>query len=146
MSDRFGNKRAGFWSRFGALLTDSLILGTVGWLVGLAFGESVVTIDNGTFAYAIDGGPAVVMLFVSLAYYIALEGGPSGATLGKRAVGIKVVDSTSGEAIGYGSAAGRWFGRLLSAAPLLLGYFWMLWDDEKQTWHDKLAHAVVIDR
>ena len=25
-----------------------------------------------------------------------------------------------------------------------LGYFWMLWDGEKQTWHDKLATTVVV--
>ena len=146
MSDQFGNKRAGFWSRFGALLTDTIIFMVVGWLVGLAFGEDVVTIDNGSFAYELYGAPAVAMLFVGLAYFTALEGGPSGATLGKRAVGIKVVDSTSGEAIGYGSAAVRWIGRILSFIPVLLGYFWMLWDPDKQTWHDKMAHAVVVER
>ena len=26
----------------------------------------------------------------------------------------------------------------------LLGYFWMLWDREKQTWHDKFANDVVV--
>jgi uncharacterized RDD family membrane protein YckC len=26
----------------------------------------------------------------------------------------------------------------------LLGYLWMLWDSEKQTWHDKAANAVVV--
>lgn len=146
MSDQFGDKRAGFWSRFGALITDWIILGVVGWLVGLAFGESIVTISDGTFSYGLYGTPAAVMFFVNLAYYVALEGGPSGATFGKRAVGIKVVDSTSGDAIGYGSAAVRWISRVLSVLPLLLGYFWMLWDAQKQTWHDKLAHAFVIDR
>ena len=29
--------------------------------------------------------------------------------------------------------------------PLFLGYFWMLWDREKQTWHDKMAGSVVVD-
>jgi uncharacterized RDD family membrane protein YckC len=27
---------------------------------------------------------------------------------------------------------------------LYLGYFWMLWDREAQTWHDKLASTVVV--
>jgi uncharacterized RDD family membrane protein YckC len=26
----------------------------------------------------------------------------------------------------------------------LLGYSWMLWDSEKQTWHDKAANSVVV--
>ncbi|MFM8387932.1 MAG: RDD family protein, partial [Actinomycetota bacterium] len=25
----------------------------------------------------------------------------------------------------------------------LLGYLWMLWDSEKQTWHDKMVSSVV---
>jgi uncharacterized RDD family membrane protein YckC len=35
-------------------------------------------------------------------------------------------------------------GRILSAIVCLLGYFWMLWDKEKQTWHDKFAASVVV--
>jgi len=27
---------------------------------------------------------------------------------------------------------------------LLIGYLWMLWDDEKQTWHDKVVGSVVV--
>ena len=38
----------------------------------------------------------------------------------------------------------RYFGRWVSAIPCLLGYFWMLWDKEKQTWHDKFATDVVV--
>jgi uncharacterized RDD family membrane protein YckC len=26
----------------------------------------------------------------------------------------------------------------------LLGYFWMLWDNGKQTWHDKMARSFVV--
>jgi hypothetical protein len=32
----------------------------------------------------------------------------------------------------------------LRAIACLLGYFWMLWDKEKQTWHDKFANDVVV--
>ena len=39
---------------------------------------------------------------------------------------------------------GRYFARWLSAIPLLLGYFWMLWDPKKQTWHDKLVSTIVV--
>ena len=31
-----------------------------------------------------------------------------------------------------------------SGIPCFLGYFWMLWDSEKQTWHDKMAITVVV--
>ena len=38
------------------------------------------------------------------------------------------------------SDGGRW----VSAIACLLGYFWMLWDKEMQTWHDKFATDVVV--
>ena len=31
-----------------------------------------------------------------------------------------------------------------SASFFLLGYLWMLWDKEKQTWQDKFAGSVVV--
>jgi uncharacterized RDD family membrane protein YckC len=46
--------------------------------------------------------------------------------------------------IGLGRGIGRYFARILSALPLFLGYFWMIWDGEKQTWHDKLVGTVVV--
>jgi uncharacterized RDD family membrane protein YckC len=26
----------------------------------------------------------------------------------------------------------------------VLGYLWMLWDKEKQTWHDKIIGSIVV--
>ncbi|MEY4173609.1 MAG: hypothetical protein RI900_774, partial [Actinomycetota bacterium] len=33
----------------------------------------------------------------------------------------------------------------ISTALFYLGYLWMLWDGEKQTWHDKVVGSIVID-
>jgi uncharacterized RDD family membrane protein YckC len=54
--------------------------------------------------------------------------------------------TTSAPAVrfGYGRALLRYIGRIVSTIPCLLGYFWMLWDGEKQTWHDKFAGSVVV--
>ena len=81
---------------------------------------------------------------VGVAYFGYLEGSNSGQTLGKRALGIRVIDFNTGGPIGFGRAVIRYFGRMVSAIPCLLGYFWMLWDKEKQTWHDKFANDVVV--
>jgi uncharacterized RDD family membrane protein YckC len=54
------------------------------------------------------------------------------------------VDFDTGGPIGYGRAFIRYIGRLVSAIVIYLGYFWMLWDSEKQTWHDKFASDVVV--
>lgn len=51
---------------------------------------------------------------------------------------------STGEPPGVGRAIGRGFARYLSAIPCGLGYLWMLWDPQKQTWHDKITDTVVI--
>lgn len=38
----------------------------------------------------------------------------------------------------------RWLVSIPSFFVLFLGYLWMLWDGEKQSWHDKAAGSVVI--
>jgi uncharacterized RDD family membrane protein YckC len=122
-------ERAGFWIRFGASFVDGIIVGVLSLVLQLALGTA----------------GQVLGLVISIGYYIYLEGpGGNGQTLGKRAAGIRVVSSTTGGPIGYGAATARYFGRILSAIVILLGYFWMLWDSEKQTWHDKLAGSYVV--
>ena len=46
--------------------------------------------------------------------------------------------------IGYQRAAVRYLASIVSAICLFIGYLWMLWDKEKQTWHDKLSNSVVV--
>lgn len=122
------NSRAGFWRRFAAALIDGLLLGLGVTLLTLAFKQ----------------GGYLVGLLASVVYYVYLEGGPTGQTLGKSAMGIRVVDIDTGGPIGYGRGFVRYVGRIVSAAAFYLGYLWMLWDPEKQTWHDKFARDLVV--
>ena len=46
--------------------------------------------------------------------------------------------------LGYGRAFLRLIGRYISGFVCYLGYLWMLWDKEKQCWHDKMANDVVV--
>jgi uncharacterized RDD family membrane protein YckC len=64
----------------------------------------------------------------------------NGQTLGKKAVGIKV-QGVQGD---WGKAIVRTLMKIVSAAPLGLGYLWMLWDKDGQTWHDKVAGTQVV--
>src|SRR5882757_10863329 len=115
--------RAGFGQRLVAAIVDGILIGVVGLIVELAIHNALGTI----IAYALGIG-----------YYGWLEGSTSGQTVGKKMMGIRVYDLRQGGPIGTGRAIGRYFARILSTIPCLLGYFWMLWDSEKQTWHDKL--------
>jgi uncharacterized RDD family membrane protein YckC len=121
--------RAGFGQRLVAAIVDGILIGVVGLIVELAIRNALGTI----IAYALGIG-----------YYGWLEGSTSGQTVGKKMMGIRVYDLRQGGPIGTGRAIGRYFARILSTIPCLLGYFWMLWDGEKQTWHDKLVGSVVV--
>jgi uncharacterized RDD family membrane protein YckC len=94
-------------------------------------------------AFGSDAGSNLALV-ASIAYFTLLEGGATGQTLGKKALGIRVIDLSRGGPIGPGRAFIRLVGRLVSWLPIYLGYLWMLWDREKQTWHDKMAGAVVV--
>jgi uncharacterized RDD family membrane protein YckC len=127
-----------------AVIIDGILLGIVGFILGKIFGQDVTTVSDGTVRYQLSGAAAALTLLVQIGYYVYMEGSAAGATLGKKAMGIRVIDSNVGGPIGYGRAFIRWIGRLISAIPCLLGYFWMLWDKNKQTWHDKFANAIVV--
>ncbi|MEA2403763.1 MAG: hypothetical protein QOE08_410 [Thermoleophilaceae bacterium] len=120
--------RAGFWRRFAAALLDGIMLGIL----------------NAILTAGLKGAGYALGIVISIAYFTYFEGGPSGQTVGKRALGIRVIDFDNGGPIGYARGFVRWICRYLSAIPLFLGYFWMLWDGQSQTWHDKLANDVVV--
>jgi uncharacterized RDD family membrane protein YckC len=81
---------------------------------------------------------------ITWGYFTYFEGGPRGQTVGKMALSIRVIDLKGGGSIGFGRAFIRQLVRIVSGAVILLGYLWMLWDREKQTWHDKAAGSVVV--
>ncbi|MEO9174450.1 MAG: RDD family protein [Gaiellales bacterium] len=120
--------RAGFWIRFGAVLIDGIGLGIISFALRAGIGAA---------------GEAVGIL-IALLYYTYFEGSGAGQTIGKKLVGIRVIDFNTGGPIGYGRAALRYVGSYVSGLALLLGYLWMIWDGEKQTWHDKWSSSVVV--
>lgn len=66
------------------------------------------------------------------------------ATPGKMAVKARIVDARTGAKPTLRQFVIRYVGYFVSTIPLLLGFFWMLWDAKNQTWHDKLAGTVVV--
>ncbi len=121
-------ERVGFWRRLAASMIDGLIV----LLVVLAL--------EGLFRAS---GAAIAILF-TVGYFTYMEGGLHGAGFGKRAMAIRVVDIDTGGPIGYGRGFIRYVGRVVSSFVFYLGYLWMLWDPERQCWHDKFARDVVV--
>jgi uncharacterized RDD family membrane protein YckC len=120
--------RAGFWQRAGALIIDVLVLAIPTVILYL------IDPNLGNF-----GG-----LVIGAIYFTVMDGGPKGQTIGKRVLGIRVYDLRQGGPIGYGRGFIRWLVMDLLSWIFLLGYLWMLWDKEKQCWHDKAAGSVVV--
>lgn len=88
--------------------------------------------------------PSMFVPFILPWLYFAIqEGSERGATVGKRAMNIRVV-SEDGKAIGFGTATGRFFGNLLNLFTLCIGYLLMLFNARNQCLHDMITSTVVI--
>ena len=122
---------ANFGLRLVAHLIDAVILFLI---TRISF--DLVSIVSFTLA-SIAG---VVVLF----WYWAEFEGARGQTLGKKAVKIRTVGRGTLEPIGWWLALGRFVGKFISGFVFLIGYLWMLWDDDQQTWHDKMVNSEVV--
>ena len=127
--ERLSSDYANFWIRLVCLIIDASILAV---LIG-AFGHPVIL-----------GGPdgAFIGFLAGIVYVVGMNA--NGATLPKRAFGLRLEDTETGKDIGYVRALGRYGGAMLSAYVLLLGYFAVIRDDKNRTWHDKSAGSVVV--
>ena len=67
----------------------------------------------------------------------------SGQTLGMQTWRIKIVNHEGG-AISIKQGLIRFAAAALSWLCLGFGYWWMLWDSEKLTWHDRLSKSRII--
>lgn len=67
-----------------------------------------------------------------------------GATPGKIALGVRIVDAASGAPPSTARLVVRFLAYFVSALPLVLGFLWVAVDRRKQGWHDKIAGTVVV--
>lgn len=152
---------ASFGRRLVALFLDALVLTFVNFLIFLvvrygilytllppnsASSTDVSVRESALYAANLASGLVPILnLVINSVYFIYLTG-RRGQTLGKKALGIKVVKIGTLQQPGYMTAFLREaVGKFLSALVLLLGYLWALWDKRQQTWHDKIAGTLVIN-
>jgi uncharacterized RDD family membrane protein YckC len=57
---------------------------------------------------------------------------------------LRVVDAATGGVPPWPRLVLRYLGYLVSAIPLGLGYLWMIRDDRRQCWHDKMGGTLVV--
>ncbi len=120
--------------RFLAALVDGVIVG-----VGIAVLGAIGVIDLGEPSVT----DQVLEAVIAFGYYILLTAG-FGATLGKMALGIRVVEESGQKAGFFRVLIRETIGKIVSAFVLFLGYIWILFDDERQGWHDKIGGTFVV--
>jgi len=126
---------ASFWRRLGAFTLDEMILVSAAGIPALY----LAVIVAGQLYYVLF--PWIAFVPVG-AYFIVGNG--KGGTFGKRALGLRVRDASRDEQIGVGRGLVRYLVWLVGLYSFWLGWLWMIWDKQKQTWHDKAANSIVV--
>jgi len=147
---------AGFWLRFAAVFLDGLILTVFGFFFGAAIGfvfgmsgmigRARITNDDGTLNVGFIVMELIVigaMILVRWLYFALQESSAAQATLGKRALGIRVTD-LEGRRISFLRATGRFFGKYISALTLCIGFMMAGFTERKQALHDMIASTLVV--
>lgn len=66
-----------------------------------------------------------------------------GTTLGGSVLGIRLV-RLDGKPLDLATGLYRVLGAVVSLLPLGLGFLWVMWDAEYQSWHDRIAGTTVV--
>jgi uncharacterized RDD family membrane protein YckC len=140
-------KYAGFWIRWVANFIDGIVLGIPLLIIFLPIGFILATsmgLDKAAnLPWPINLSIRLLEAIIGWTYYIFMTNKYQ-ATLGKMAVGIKVVsdkaeDLTSGQII-----LRETLGKFLSGITLGIGYIMAGFTERKQALHDMMAKTTVI--
>lgn len=142
---------AGFWLRVVSWFIDSLILSAAFMIVLLPL--MPVLFRHRPFERPMPSPAAMMFLLwfwvfnlvVVWLYFALFESSSWQATPGKRALGLFVTDM-HGRPISFARATGRFFGKLLSSATLMIGYAMAGFTEKKQALHDMLTDCLVLRR
>jgi uncharacterized RDD family membrane protein YckC len=150
-------KYAGFWRRFIAYIIDGFIISIVfiilAFIGGIAFFAGTMSSGNNVWIAEMNNPERMVYLtlwfwlfstLINIAYFTYFHGS-TGRTPGKMLLSLQVV-SVEGNQISFGTAFLRSAGYLVSSIVFCMGYIWIMFDNKKQGWHDKIAGTVVIIR
>jgi uncharacterized RDD family membrane protein YckC len=120
-----------------AIIIDSILLGIVFWAIAFMTGGTTAS------GFSLTGAPALLSLLIGLAYFVVMEK-TSGATLGKRAMGLKVVKE-GGEPLDWQASIIRNILRIIDGFFFYLVGAIVVWvSKKKQRLGDMAAHTLVV--
>lgn len=137
--DKVFTRLASFGERLGGLLLDITLFFFIYITVSMIVFASLSSRSDGE-AYQV----AAFLLFLGLwSFYNVGMWSFAGATLGKKAAGIKIVGPDR-KPPSLLRALARYGMYWISAAPFFLGFLWAGWERKSRTWHDMVAGTEVI--
>ena len=144
----FLGRYAGFVTRLMAFIIDQAIVSIIlfaivfvtEWIMNAFEINILLFSEGGSWQVPLALG-VVIFLIVTLLYDIGFWL-LAGQTPGKRVMGVRVV-RTDGKRLKFGNALRRAIGYVISGI-LFLGYLWILFDNRRQGFHDKLAGTMVV--
>lgn len=119
---------ASVWKRFWAFMIDLAVFVLLFIILAQLLDEFTVSL---------------VLLVIIWLYYALLESSPWQASLGKRVMGLKVVDKR-GRRLSFGKATKRLLSRVVTNLTFYFGFFTAAFDKHKETLHDKMSKSLVI--
>lgn len=135
MEDSYG----GFWMRVIAHAVDTIILSVFVAIFGVV--TSIVGMNpvdpSGQFILSMSITGFIFFYSVSMNFLFA-------GTIGKRVLGLQVLDSRTLEKITFTQSCVRSFTQFISAFVVCLGYISVAFSKRKQGWHDLMAGTVVV--
>jgi uncharacterized RDD family membrane protein YckC len=147
-----GGQFAGFVSRAAAFVVDIFLVVAILAVAGMfytamtdiffidRFFNRLIGADTMTTIRAIVGGLAGFVVAVG---YWLIAWMVTGETLGHAIMGVRVVHR-DGQRLNLWQALRRLLGYFVAALPLGLGFFWVLIDNRRDGWHDKIASSDAV--
>jgi len=126
-------EKADAGTRLVSYIIDAIII----WVIGAIMAFILMAIGVG-YGVAL----SIIGLLISIGYFTYFFG--NGQTPGMKVMKIKLCGTDGTYPIGYGKGFIRWIGMLISALVIYIGFLWILIDNDKQGWHDKIAGTYVV--
>ena len=136
---------AGFWKRYAAYFIDYILLTVVTLPLSMIINLTGAGSGNESVQVALTLVVMLLSMVISIGYYAGFHASRGGATLGKMAVGIKVVRG-NGERISFLRAFCRYLATIVSSLILMIGFIMAAFTERKQALHDMMCDTLVVDK
>jgi uncharacterized RDD family membrane protein YckC len=133
-------RAASLGRRFAAGVLDGIVLLIAAAAFFLLFRASGGSLDRKPVELAVAGIAAAFLMTFYFSVFTAL----AFATPGQSAFGLRV-RTFDGDAPDVRTSVWRGFGYLVSAASLMLGFFWAALDPERLAWHDRMSGTCLVE-